>query len=67
MNHYLYKLLQVINLTECGCNVQGDAAHVEVQRRHEIPKIKLTEENIVDILWNGPSCSICLQVWTLLP
>ncbi|XP_043809468.1 NEP1-interacting protein-like 1 isoform X2 [Manihot esculenta] len=40
---------------------QGDAAHVEVQRRHEIPKIKLTEENIVDILWNGPSCSICLQ------
>ncbi|KAG8632283.1 hypothetical protein MANES_18G009600v8 [Manihot esculenta] len=49
---------------ECFISL-GDAAHVEVQRRHEIPKIKLTEENIVDILWNGPSCSICLQDFQL--
>ncbi|KAF2297991.1 hypothetical protein GH714_006870 [Hevea brasiliensis] len=48
---------------------QGDAVHImrkEIPRRtQEIPKIKLTEENIVDTLWNGPSCSICLQTMFL--
>ncbi|XP_015574539.1 NEP1-interacting protein-like 1 [Ricinus communis] len=44
---------------------QADAAHIlqsEVHRIKKTPKIKLTDKNIADIiLWNGPSCSICLQ------
>ncbi|WCJ35057.1 RING/U-box superfamily protein [Euphorbia peplus] len=37
----------------------------EVQKTQKSPKIILTDNNIVDTLWNGPFCSICLQDFQL--
>ncbi|KAJ9186410.1 hypothetical protein P3X46_001983 [Hevea brasiliensis] len=36
-------------------------ASKDVRRTQKIPKIELADENIVDTLRNGASCSICLQ------
>ncbi|XP_020535403.1 NEP1-interacting protein-like 1 [Jatropha curcas] len=37
---------------------------VHREKKHS-SKIRLTPENIVETLWNGPSCSICLQDFDL--